>query len=231
MLYNFSYFMIMFVIYSVIGYFMEVTTISIKKDKLVFSRGYLIGPYLPIFGFGAITIIDYLEKYQDDIVALFILGLVTCCILEYFTSLLMEKIFHLRWWDYSDKKFHINGRVCLENGIYFGIGAILLIKYINPWITKQVLSLSSTAITVIGIILFIILLIDFILSTYIILQLKQDIKTYHEKDSTEIVRSKMKKILSNHTIFQTRILDAYPRMRESHNLKRIKEIIEINKKK
>lgn len=95
-------FMIFF-IYSVIGYFCEVLGIFVSSGKVNFSRGYLIGPYLPIFGFGSLIITFYLSKYSNDLIALFILGSFFCCLLEYLTSFFLEKIFKLRWWDYSEK--------------------------------------------------------------------------------------------------------------------------------
>lgn len=227
---EFCTFVIIFCIYSFIGYFIEVISVSIKEDKLVFSRGYLIGPYLPIFGFGALTIIYYLEKYQNDLLTIFLLGLITCCGLEYVTSLIMEKIFHLRWWDYSDRKFNINGRVCLENGIYFGLGAILLVRYLHPFLTERIALLSNMTICILGSSILAIILIDFIWSTYIILQLKIDIDIYSKIDATKIVKSEIKKIIMRHSIFRKRIIDAYPAMKKNKNMKSIEEYIEKNKK-
>lgn len=228
---EFCYFILVFFFYSFIGYLMEVISVSLNEDTIVFSRGYLIGPYLPIFGFGAIFMIEYLEKYQNDIIALFILGMVTCCTLEYFTSLLMEKIFSLRWWDYSDKKYNVNGRVCLENGIYFGLGAILLIRYFHPWVIHVLMSWSSLMIIVIGSIIFLLLLGDFIISTHLIIQLKIDVNHFASRDSTKTVRDEMKKKLLEHSILRKRILNAYPRLRENTHMIKIQDIFEKNKKK
>ena len=124
-MYLFWLLVIIFFFYSVVGYIVEVTSCSIKSKKLTLSRGYLIGPYIPIFGFGGLFMTTLLSKYQNDILSLFINSMVYCCLLEYITSLVLEKIFKLRWWDYSDRRFNINGRVCLENGILFGIAGII----------------------------------------------------------------------------------------------------------
>ncbi len=210
---------------------MEVTLVSLNEDKLVLSRGYLIGPYLPIFGFGALFMIYSLKLYQDDLIVLFVMGLVSCCILEYFTSLLMEKIFHLRWWDYSDRKFHINGRVCLENGIYFGIGAILLIRYIHPWLVKGLLSLSPVFVTILGCVLFIILMIDFVLSTHLTFQLKSDVYHFKMNDSTELLKKEIKKRIQGKSILRKRILTAYPRLKDMHDMISVKELFDKNKKR
>ena len=135
-MYKVIYVFLIFFIYSIIGYLCEVMGIFFETGKLNFSRGYFIGPYLPIFGFGSLIITYYLNRYQNDLVALFIMGAFFCCLLEYLTSLIMEKIFKLRWWDYSHKKFNLNGRICLETGVLFGIGSLIIVKITNPIIFK-----------------------------------------------------------------------------------------------
>ena len=131
MLKHLELYFIIFLFYSFLGWTIEVFLKFIKYNRFV-NRGFLIGPYLPIYGFGATFITFLLQKYSDDIIALFVFSMIICTILEYFTSFLMEKIFCARWWDYSNEKFNINGRVCLRNMIAFGILGILMMKYINP---------------------------------------------------------------------------------------------------
>ena len=222
---------IIFFIYAFIGYLIEVTYVSLKEDKIVLSRGYFIGPYLPIFGFGAIIIINYLNRYQDDMLTIFLLGLITCCALEYFTSLLLEKIFHLRWWDYSEKRFNINGRVCIENGVYFGLGAILLVRYIHPFILTKLDLLSPKTIGIIGTVLLVIILSDLIWSTYIILQLKLDVDLYSKMDATKIVKAEIKKNMTRHSILRKRIIDAYPAMKNNNIIRTVKDYIDKSKNK
>lgn len=77
------------------------------EKKVVLNIGFLVGPYIPIFGYGSMAMILTLQKYKGDIIALFIMGMTVCLTIEYLCSLIAEKIFHLRWWDYSDKKFNI----------------------------------------------------------------------------------------------------------------------------
>lgn len=231
MLYDFSFFIIVFFFYSFVGYLIEITSVSLKEDKLVFSRGYLIGPYIPIFGFGAVFMVYYLDKYQEDILTLFILGVVSCCILEYFTSLLMEYLFHLRWWDYSDRKFNINGRVCLENGLYFGLGGILLVKYIHPWLLNVLYSFSYFGIILLGSILLFILVVDFLISTFMTLQLKIDVDSYINKDATEVLKKEIKKRIEAHSILRRRILKAFPKIVDYTGMIQIQEILDNKHKK
>lgn len=109
---------LLFFIYSVIGWIIEVTNIFITKKKFI-NRGFLIGPYCPIYGFGGILMTILLEKYYENIILTFIFSIFICAMLEYFTSYLLEKIFNARWWNYSNRKFNINGRICFGNLIIF----------------------------------------------------------------------------------------------------------------
>lgn len=94
-------------------------------------------------GFGVVAITFFLSKYSNDIPALFFLSIITCGILEYFTSFAMEKLFNARWWDYSKRKFNINGRVCLETLIPFGIAGTVIICFVNPIFINLINMLSE----------------------------------------------------------------------------------------
>lgn len=109
---------LLFFIYSVMGWILEITCKFIEYKKFA-NRGFLIGPYCPIYGFGALFITLFLGRYSNDIIALFVMTILICGVLEYFTSYIMEKIFKLRWWDYSRRKYNINGRICLDTLIPF----------------------------------------------------------------------------------------------------------------
>ena len=133
---------ILFFIYSVLGWIVEVIDIFIKTHKLS-NRGFLIGPYLPIYGSGCILIIILLNNQTNDLISLFLKSMIICSILEYFTSYIMEKIFKTRWWDYSDRKYNINGRICLVNMFFFGILGCILLYIINPFFTSFLLMINS----------------------------------------------------------------------------------------
>jgi uncharacterized membrane protein len=201
---------LLFFIYSVIGYIVEVISVSLINKKITFSRGYLIGPYLPIFGTGSMLINLFLTKYKNDIITLFVMGVVVCCVLEYFTSLIMEKIFKLRWWDYSSKKFNLNGRICLETGALFGLGGILIVYVINPLLTFLLNLFSNKLIIIIGLIILIIMFIDFILSTFTIIKLKVDLSRFKNCDATAMIREEIKKDLFKYRYFHNRLFKAFP---------------------
>ena len=114
------YAFVVFVIYSILGYVCEMIFCAIV-DKKVVNRGFLCGPILPIYGVGAVFMLLALSRYKSDPLVVFVFGAIICSALEYFTSFVLEKIFHNMWWDYYDYKFNINGRICLLNSILFGM--------------------------------------------------------------------------------------------------------------
>lgn len=217
MLYNMCCFFLIFFIYSVIGYVAEVISCSLIEKKLVLNRGYLIGPYIPIYGFGSILMIISLGKYKNDLVVLFVMSMLICSLLEYFTSLIMEKIFKLRWWDYSNKKYNINGRVCLENGVLFGLGGVLVMKALNPAITTLIYQVPSIVTIIIGIILFIVFLIDFVESTYILFRLKINVKKYTNKDATRAIKKEVINSIHKNTTLTSRLINAFPGLNHTAN--------------
>ena len=227
---EFFYNVILFFIYSVMGYLIEIISVSITEKKLTLSRGYLIGPYLPIFGCGGLGGALFLSKYKNDIVNLFVLSVAYSCTLEYITSLVLEKIFKLRWWDYSKRKMNLNGRISLETGVAFGIFGIIIVCFIQPFLVYLISFLTKKQIIVIGIILFIILLSDFIISTYTISKLKINTKKYTSKDSTAIVRKEVIAQLQKYSLFYRRLFYAFPNFLNYKNYIKVEDFI-INKKK
>ena len=154
---------VLFMMYSFMGWLMEVIVTFVKEHKFV-NRGFLIGPYCPIYGYGCLLIILLLKRYENDVVVLFLMSIVICSILEYVTSFVMEKLFHARWWDYSDKKFNINGRICLETMIPFGLLGSFIMYIVNPFYTNILSFFPSLVLEIIAIILFLIYIVDNIIS-------------------------------------------------------------------
>src|SRR5574344_637635 len=166
-----SYYFLLFMFYSFLGWIVEVVCKLIEKHKFI-NRGFLIGPYCPIYGWSCIFMILTLTKYENDPIILFLMAIVICSILEYFTSYFMELIFKTRWWDYSKKKYNINGRICLETMIPFGISGCIVIYFINPIISRLILFIQPNILNILAITIFIIYFIDNIISFKIIFNLK-----------------------------------------------------------
>ena len=123
-----------FAVYSIIGWCYEVILDLVARQKLV-NRGFLMGPYCPIYGVGAVLILLLFGDTSMNPIALFLASAAVCTALEYFTSYWMERLFHARWWDYSQKHFQINGRVCLEGFLAFGAMSVILVYWVDPALT------------------------------------------------------------------------------------------------
>ncbi len=206
-----------FIIYSILGWFMEVVIVSSKKRKIT-ARGFLIGPWCPIYGFGALFITLLLKKYYNDPIALFVMSFLMGTILEYVTSYLMEKLFHARWWDYSNHKFQINGRVSLTTSLGFGLLGLILVYILNPFFLRIIQNIPSIIFCIIMIIILVIFLTDVIASYKIISNIKIT-KDTNIKDFTEQYNEKVKQILKNKSIFNRRLLNAFPHLKFINNKK------------
>ena len=202
-------YVVLFMIYSFLGWLMEVLVTFYHKKKFV-DRGFLIGPYCPIYGYGCLLIIILLKNNLDDPVALFLKAILICSLLEYFTSYFMEKLFHARWWDYSHKKFNINGRICLETMLPFGILGCFVMYIINPFLEAKLDLLPSLALKILAILLVIIYLVDNVISFKIISSFGKTI-TKEAKDSTEEITSKVRDILKHKNILSRRLANAFPK--------------------
>lgn len=131
-----------FVIYAFIGYICEVIYCSIGQRKLV-NRGFLYGPWLPIYGFGGLIVNICLIPLKAYPVLVFILGMILTSIVEYIGSWGLEKIFSIKLWDYSKHFANINGRVCLLNSTLFGIMSVSLVYLVQPYITLLISVIPS----------------------------------------------------------------------------------------
>lgn len=210
---------LMFMIYSFFGYIVEIISIYREKKIFTLNRGFLIGPYIPVFGVGALAIVFFLTKYKDDIMVLFVLSTTLCSTIEYMTSYVMEKIFNLRWWDYSNDRFNINGRVCLLNSILFGAAGVLITHYINPVVVGFLGKLPKFSIYWSGSILLVIFILDVIVSIITVVNIKIDVKKYTKKDATSAIKFEVAKKLRQHFFLVDRLFDAFPNIIEKRNNK------------
>ena len=210
-MYSVCYLFILFLIYSFIGYICEITFCSIDNKKLVLNRGFLMGPYLPIYGFSCLLMSFCLQKYNDDIVALFVMSVVLCSLMEFFTSLILEKIFNVRWWDYSSHKFNLDGRVCLLNSCLFGVGGVILVKYVNQVIFK-LKDVSSTIIIILGTVLMICFLTDLVFSIVTLCKIKITTNQYSDHDATREIKKLVEKEIIQDSFLMARLLNAFPRI-------------------
>lgn len=207
-------FFLLFLIYSFLGWAMEVTLKSIEGKKFV-NRGFLIGPCCSIYGWGGILITILLSRYASNPVLLFFMAILVCGVLEYLTSFFMEKIFHLRWWDYSQRKFNINGRVCLNTIIPFGILGMLIMYVSNPFFLDKLNNLSELMLNIIFYALAFIYVVDNIISLSTILGIRTTttiVNRANREDNTEEITKKVREILLEKSFVHRRLVNAYPKL-------------------
>lgn len=133
----FTIVVLLFFCYSFIGWVWETIYCSIKAKHFVY-RGFLLGPITPIYGFGVVGVLYFIEPYQKNIVLLFFLSLILVTLLEYITSFLLEKIFHLTLWDYKEVPLNINGRVAVPVSIFWGLACVFIVRVLNPYLMTVV---------------------------------------------------------------------------------------------
>ena len=189
--YNFINILIYFITYSFLGWIMESTFRSICEKKLI-NTGFLKGPFCPIYGTGAIIMILFLKKFSNNLILLFFVSIIVFTIWEYIVGILLEKIFHTKYWDYSDNKFNFQGRICLMNSIFWGILGVVFIKYIHPFIENVVQKIDIRILTVIYSIIALGMLVDMIRS---IIKVKNIQATLNKIDElNKEIREKIKEI-------------------------------------
>ena len=226
----FLHYFLLFIIYSFLGWLIEITICSIREKRYI-PRGFLIGPYCPIYGFASLIMITALNKYYNDILIVFVLSSIIASILEYFTSFVMEKIFKARWWDYSQKNFNINGRICLENSISFGFLSLILIYFVNPLFNEIINFLPKTYFIFFSSVLLTIYIIDNIVTFNIMFKIRTFTITL-KKDYTEEMTKKVKQALLEHSFITRNILKSFPKLQIKGLETRKEELFNfINQKK
>ena len=171
-----------------------------------------MGPWCPIYGFGAVFISLLLSRHAEDPLAVFGLAILICGILEYSTSYMMEKIFHARWWDYSTKKFNLNGRVCADTLLPFGLLGLLLVYAITPVMFSCFDLLSETMIQIICLSLSLLFLADITISTTTLVKIRVHAGKL-DGDSTEKITNEVRSVLAEKSALVRRIMRAFPEAR------------------
>lgn len=132
-----------FCIYSFLGWLCETVYCSLPKGELV-NRGFLSGPFCPVYGFGALLVVYLLRPFARLPVLLFLAAVVLTSALEYATGYLLERLFHTKWWDYSKRVLNLHGRVCLRNSLLFGLMASFVVLLLDPAVQRLLLRLPGT---------------------------------------------------------------------------------------
>ncbi|WP_075980002.1 putative ABC transporter permease [Bacillus massilinigeriensis] len=218
-----------FMVYSVAGWMMETVRVSYMEKRFV-NRGFFHGIYCPIYGFGMCGIIIVLSPLRSHLVLIFIVGIIFATGLEYITSWVMETIFHARWWDYRDRKYNLNGRVCLSISLAWGFLSIIMIRWVHPIVEKLVNEISFQIGSTILMIFYSVLMIDCIFSLIAAFHLSSKIK------ALEVIKQELLSMINNSPIHERmdELIDKYNQIVNSihqHNVRVLKAFPNIIKSK
>ena len=180
-----------FILYSFAGWLLESVSKSIIEKKLV-NSGFLNGPICPIYGLGAIIMTLFLSFLKDNPVLLFIAAFFILSIWEYIVGVVLEKLFKVKYWDYSHLKFNIQGRVCLKNSIYWGILGVAFICFVHPFVQSNVESIQINILLAIDIIVSVLLIFDVIISVKDAINFETAINKINELG--EVIKEKLEEL-------------------------------------
>lgn len=141
--YNLTQWLLFFYIYSFFGWCIESSYVSIQKKKFV-NRGFMRGPFLPLYGSGAVLLLFVTIPVRDSLILSFIFGAAAATVLEYITGACMEALFKVRYWDYSNNPFNLHGYVCLGTSLAWGFLTIVMIRIVHEPVEHLVLSINQT---------------------------------------------------------------------------------------
>ena len=202
---------LLFFAYAFIGWCVEVTLKYFQFHRFI-NRGFLTGPWLPIYGSGAALItvvIKGLAPLEFSVGTTFAVSFLLCGFLEYMTSYVLEKRFHARWWDYSQKPMNLQGRVWIGNLVLFGLGGVVIVDLINPLLLRLSEHMSFPLREVIAISLSVIFAADYVMSHFVLKLVKTSVEL-SEADDTEAISKEVRLLLSDRSIFHRRFAEAYP---------------------
>ena len=202
---------LLFFVFSFVGWCIEVV-LKYRQYHRFINRGFLAGPWLPIYGSGAVLItvaMQLVSRWDDGYGTTFAVSFFLCGALEYGASYVMEKRFHARWWEYSQKPMNLHGRVWIGNLILFGLGGVLIFKLLDPLLLPQFARLRLPVKEVIAGGLAAVFIADFIVSHFVLQLVKRSVE-HSEADNTEAIGREVRLMLHDRSIFYRRFADAYP---------------------
>ena len=169
------YLMLYFFVYGFLGWCTEVAYATTKQKKFV-NRGFLNGPICPIYGVGVTVVVYFLTPYKENLLLLYIMSTVLVTVLEGITGYLMDKIFHHKWWDYTDQPLNIGGYVCLIFSLVWGVACVIIVRVIHPVIHKVLTFIPHTLGIVLLVIFEICILVDLYVTAAGILKLNHQLE-------------------------------------------------------
>ena len=219
--------LLIFYVYSFVGWCIEVTLKYFEFHRFI-NRGFLTGPWLPIYGSGGVLItvaIRLLTPLETGFGTTFAVSFILCGALEYISSWALERRYHARWWDYSQKPMNLNGRVWIGNLILFGLAGVAVIHLGNPLLGRLFAQDSLTAREICAGGLSVLFITDFVISRFVMKLVRTGIES-STADNTEEIGREVRLLLSDRSIFYRRFAEAYPDViyRTERVMKRMEEI-------
>ena len=218
---------LLFFAYAFLGWCIEVTLKYFQFHRFI-NRGFLTGPWLPIYGSGAVLItavIKGLAPLEFSVGTTFAVSFLLCGFLEYMTSYVLEKRFHARWWDYSSKPMNLHGRVWIGNLVLFGLGGVVIVDLINPLLLRLSEHMSFPLREIMAFSLSAVFVADYVMSHFVLKLVKTSVEL-SEADDTEAISKEVRMLLSNRSVFYRRFAEAYPEVifKTERIAKRMEEI-------
>ena len=158
--FHFNSWLVYFYFCSIFGWLFESGNVSIRQKKWV-NRGFMKGPWLPLYGSGAVVILVATLPFAQYPVAVFFAGAVAATVLEYFTGVAMLELFKVRYWDYSYRKIQFQGHICLVSTIVWGLLSLLMVYIIHPWVAHLVGAVNVEVVNVVTFIITLLITYDF----------------------------------------------------------------------
>lgn len=189
-----------FLIYSCVGWCLEVTYAAVSTGQLV-NRGFLNGPVCPIYGFGMIIVLFTLTPLQHSLLLLYLGGVILPSALELVGGWVLYKLYHTRWWDYSDAPFNIGGYICLKFSLLWGVGTLIVMKLVHPIIAGLVDMIPSLVGLILMFILYAVYAADTIVTAFAASDLARDLDALEKvADSMHAVSDAMTELLGTNAM-------------------------------
>ena len=222
MIYTQAQWLLFFFFYCFVGWIWECMYVSIRKREWV-NRGFLYGPLLPIYGFGAIIVLWLTLPVRNNIPLIFLFGMIGATILEYITGAVMERTFHVRYWDYSDQKFNVHGHICLFCSLGWGLFSVILVRFVHLPVEDFVLKIPANIANLLSLILTVGFTIDTTKSVQTALDVRELLKELSENNTViSSLEEKLETVAANinesSERFRTRIQEIEEETAESRRL-------------
>lgn len=175
-----------FYFYCFFGWVFESAYVSLKKRKFV-NRGFMRGPFLPIYGSGAIMMLIVSMPFQENLILTYLAGCVGATVLEFVTGAVMEALFKVRYWDYSDQRFNYKGYICLSSTLAWGVLTIIMTDFLHKFVERMILNIPEMVVNVITVLISFYMVVDFTLSFKAAMDLR-DVLSGLEKAKEEMER-------------------------------------------